>query len=905
MPQQDVHAVDNTSVTTAAIEVLAEQLLRTPSESGRALAFASRRIAETAFHDFSQYVFLGDPYGRDGFETDGNYAAVANFNGFIESFLPTIYLVVAGTLPDRVQGESQTFSRNNGPYESYRDEPLSRFWLSQFAIYTAPFLWASYQVSTAPATFLRALHQATGETLINAIERGLDVFDMATHQFWSDIVDTLAVRASVLVSEGGALAVPAAVEAYRFLPYPTSTINFGLRLIYRQTWTPLGTQPGEIVRTIPLGPKQIEKVSVKVIRRQEETRSSEAVSSTETTRETSETAKDSSEVVAEASKSFNWNVETEASVNYGMFSGSMSAGIGGDSASSSKDTKSRLNETMEKTASKMRSDTKVVVSTRREETFEQDQSSEVSNANEEIAVTYVYSRLQRQYEIATRLAEVNTVILIPETVPHPSQIDGAWIRRHDWLIAKALLDDSFKADLAAVRAYVPPDMADANADPKIATLMGNLSGDSSSATSPIPSYTGYSDVFRMPQETYERELERVRARNHQTAEYIARESRLIRHIKDNILHYCRRIWSTEDPEARLMRFRGIRVPVRWDFFPTGQVAADGSIEGYYEPVVIDETIDTVPLSDIVNPAGPIGFAGNYSVYYVKPSLRWEELHGALKHLRARYCRMEVRVTTPRGSNGPQLSYVAVHPDRITEGSYQIEYFGAVWILKETNPNSWVQIAAPIPFQEGVTFEFDGIRAAITDSDGTLQNGDVFQLEVIATEFLQDPELKVLKWMHAPPIPADEHAVFAKDVIQDMAALVPSVDETLSEEVLPEPSWGELTLRSKAVIRSRFHDYLLAREHTRRFLLETNNLLVDLEVGETSALEEFKRLHRYVDVLKAFEEREAARVTNVRKSELMRRGRYGDPEVEKLTVVAGADAVGGLGVLEGVADEDND
>src|SRR3712207_8352218 len=44
-------------------------------------------------------------------------------------------------------------------------------------------------------------------------------------------------------------------------------------------------------------------------------------------------------------------------------SAKLSAGMGEDKASSSKDTKTKLNETMAKTASRMKRDTKVVVST--------------------------------------------------------------------------------------------------------------------------------------------------------------------------------------------------------------------------------------------------------------------------------------------------------------------------------------------------------------------------------------------------------------------------------------------------------------------------------------------------------------------------------------------------------------
>jgi hypothetical protein len=642
---------------------------------------------------------------------------------------------------------------------------------------------------------------------------------------------------------------------------------------------------------VPLGPKQIERVSAKVIRRFEETRTVETLTATETMRETADTSKDSSEVVAEASKSFNWSVEAEASASYGTASGSITASVGGDSASSSRETKSRLNETMEKTAAKMRSETKVVVSTRQEQTFEQEQSSEISNGNEEIAVTYVYSRLQRQYEIATRLAEVNSVVFIAETVPHPSEITGNWIRRFDWILQKVLLDESFVADLAAVRSRHELEVP--TVDTNFNSLMGTVAGG-------LPAtYTGQSDIFKNPQDAYERELQRVRSHNREDADYRARELRLIRHIQANILHYCRAIWSSEDPEARQMRFYDIQVPIRWEFYATGSADATGVVPGYYQPVVMDEG-DQARLSEIVNPAGPIGFAGNYAVYYMKPIDRLMTLNHSLTHLRAPYLRFELIITPPVAGAGPEITSWAIEPNRFVEGRYRLSLMGALWIERETTPGNWIQLMAPFPYQSGAPFSFDRIRLTIQNVDARpFRDGDAFIVEVVATPFLEDPELKLLKWTVASPqTPAQEAAYFTRDVIQEMGALLPQVDERLQLEALPNPSWGELTAQTRDEIRDRFHEFLLAREHTRRFLLETNNILLDMEIGTTSAVEDFKRLHRYIDVLKVFEEREGVRVENVRRAELLRADRLGDPRMDKLTIVAdGADAI--LGRLDGI------
>jgi hypothetical protein len=60
-------------------------------------------------------------------------------------------------------------------------------------------------------------------------------------------------------------------DEYPFEVFQADSVNLGLRLVYRQEWQHLGTQPGEIVRTIPLGPGQTERITTKIVRRRKRT----------------------------------------------------------------------------------------------------------------------------------------------------------------------------------------------------------------------------------------------------------------------------------------------------------------------------------------------------------------------------------------------------------------------------------------------------------------------------------------------------------------------------------------------------------------------------------------------------------------------------------------------------------
>ena len=43
----------------------------------------------------------------------------------------------------------------------------------------------------------------------------------------------------------------------------------------------------------------------------------------------------------------------------------------------------------------------------------------------------------------TYLAEVRNVVFVAERVPSPVEINANWVREHDWILVKALKDDSF------------------------------------------------------------------------------------------------------------------------------------------------------------------------------------------------------------------------------------------------------------------------------------------------------------------------------------------------------------------------------------------------------------------------------------------------------------------------------
>lgn len=405
---------------------------------------------------------------------------------------------------------------------------------------------------------------------------------------------------------------------YPFEIYPSQSVNFGIAVTYRQRWKTLGIQRGEVVKTIPLGPGQTEKVTTKITRRKKMSRNMESTKESETSTETTDTTKDSSEIVGEASDSFKWNVNAEAGYSGFGYSAKVSAGMEGSQASSSKETTSNLSEAMKKTASKLKSQTKLTVMTESESSFEQESFSEIHNPNDELALTYFYHSLQHQYEVFTYLAEVRNVVFVAERVPSPAEINATWVRKYDWILIKSLKDESFSNILnELIQDLDEPDLIDADNnhyEDMLDKASINFAQFKTIGEGAGQGGLSVPDIYSEPQQQFDRYLREKAIRRRSNRLRDVRRKRLYDHIRQNILHYCRAIWAAEDNDQRLMRYRkeGRTASIQWQ----------GNLINDEEPLEaltnLTPTDVSVPLQDILDPTGPIGFTGNYIVFPLRP-----------------------------------------------------------------------------------------------------------------------------------------------------------------------------------------------------------------------------------------------------------------------------------------------
>lgn len=592
---------------------------------------------------------------------------------------------------------------------------------------------------------------------------------------------------------------------YDFSVFAPQSTNLGLRLVYRQEWRLLGVQRGEVVRTLPLGPRQTEKVSTRVVRRTRTQRTVESVRAVESTTEVTDTSKDSTDVVQETTETSGWKVEGGGSVGVSGMGVEASGSMNEEVSAKVGTTNSFLLESVQKTANKIRMESKVQVSTEGETTFESTSASEIQNPNDEIPVTYVYSKLQRQYEVFTHLNEVNTVVFVAERVPTESELKQ-WIKDHDWIIARVLLDDSFRDALSALNQDVPQPAIE---DPFVA-LFTDAMGHMTAADGTLDILAANTSSLSLQQADLTQEIQRsvqqVRKERDERDRSIAlheqKTLRLLEHVRRNLLHYCRAVWSQEDADQRMLRYRraGIEVPTAWEFVVAdaavelATLAADPSLlmDGTFRPVAGSER----PVADVINPAGPIGYHGNYAVYYVQPDLRLTEANvfEVLDLVRQPY----VDDGDPPGYLDPAREYI----------------------------ESTATVPRPIPpgTKEDMLRLVPALRALYeAESDVPVNDGD----------------------------PSPREQFFADDA---------------------------------NFTDAHYFEFLFRRQFTRQLVLDTNNVMVDIEAGTGSTLEGFKRLHRLVDVMKAVEERNKATLENARLEHRLDAGELDDPDIENMTVV---------------------
>jgi hypothetical protein len=236
-------------------------------------------------------------------------------------------------------------------------------------------------------------------------------------------------------------------ERYKFDVFKENAINFGIMVTYRQTWEPQKYQVGDLVKTIPMAPKEVVRYTTKMVTKK--TRAQKEIEDRLETRrsEAQDTTRVEGEIVAKALERTTFNLSaTETFGGEGMSISATESG-GGESRKESARTKKEFRESVLKSAQEYKQQHRLEVDVTESTETESTTFHEIQNPNDELAVTYLFYELQRQYLISERLHRLTPVILVANAVPAPHQIDDAWLVEHDWILSRAILDDSFRPAL--------------------------------------------------------------------------------------------------------------------------------------------------------------------------------------------------------------------------------------------------------------------------------------------------------------------------------------------------------------------------------------------------------------------------------------------------------------------------
>ncbi|MBO3751115.1 hypothetical protein J5X84_34010 [Streptosporangiaceae bacterium NEAU-GS5] len=416
-------------------------------------------------------------------------------------------------------------------------------------------------------------------------------------------------------------------QAYPFTVYGADagsrSVNFGIVITYRQTWTPVTYQVGRLVASLPLAPGESRKVARRdVIRRKRADRMLSRWDSSERSESTS-TSRAEEEIVAKAMAKTNFELTTKGTYNLGVAEGDSTALLGRDAATDSADTKRTFHEAVIRAVQEYKQEHSTELTTDESTETELSTSQEIKNENNELHVTYLFYELQRRYRLHERIHRVTPVVLVAQEVPNPRDITDAWVLAHDWIIRRVLLDEQLLPALDYLASKVAGDRlalddlaANVNAQRTLVnTMKGDVSALQTEATKRYEALLtainaradeigaedtdgfladtvnffgggGQSTEAAKIREDSARDAQQraidevknlqmrlqreVTALNELTERYARLRSdhrnrevqvaRLRVHIKQNILYYMQAVWSFEVPHQRFLRLHQVRVP---------------------------------------------------------------------------------------------------------------------------------------------------------------------------------------------------------------------------------------------------------------------------------------------------------------------------------------------------------
>lgn len=627
-------------------------------------------------------------------------------------------------------------------------------------------------------------------------------------------------------------------EKYRFDVFAPNSVNYGLLLNYRQHWVPLSYQVGNLVSTIPLAPQEVRRYTTKtVVKRSRNVKEIDDALRT-TKDEQAETSRMDSEIVQRAKQQTNFQMNAQENFgNDNLYKISAGQQTGQDQSVESAQTKREFRESVVKSAQEYRNEHRIEITTEESTEDETTTFREIRNPNDELTVTYLFYELQRRYEVDEQLHKVTPVILVANEVPAPNEVDQAWLLRYDWILKRTLLDKSF--------------------DPALDYLSTNLTG------------------AEVNLKVLQLAVEDQRA-------VVAKISQQVSVANDALNAAGLRLQGVEADEVGALRTRETGSLIKSFFDPLG-VTQTGNVDGNADRAAVDFAKDALDRAQATA----------------------SRLQG---QLRVETTALQVAVDKFTKASAEHFSMLtAIDRLRVHVKDNIIYYMQAIWTYEPTDQRFFRLYNIDVPvFTHNTTIgavqSDSGIAALDTsrntfdlnlptpelDVDGTLklhQVADIENLIGFKGNYMIFPlvNFNYMTWfMMQDYLAVDENGVVARDPDEAGSLTVQELQAALQDfkKIKGPQQFDAMAPKFQQVM-----EQLLSRGKPDMVIVPSNSLYIEALPGTHPLLEDFKLIHRAVDVKKAQADTRHAELENLRLAARLENKEHSDPDIDKLVVVA--------------------
>lgn len=640
-------------------------------------------------------------------------------------------------------------------------------------------------------------------------------------------------------------------ERYAFDVFAKDSVNFGIMVTYRQAWKPEQYQVGDLVSTIPLAPKEVRRYTTRSVTKK--SRAEKELEDNLRTRrnESADTTRADAQIVKKAQEKTHFNLSAEETFGGDGMSITATQSGGGDSTKESAQTKNEMRESVLKSAQEFREQNRMEVDTSASSEDEATTYHEIQNPNDELAVTYLFYELQRTYLVSERIHKLTPVILVANEVPAPHEIDDAWLIQHDWILRRCILDDSFRPALDYLtRSFV-------GAEVNIRILESNA---------------------------------------------IAQKT-LVDKINQQIQTQMGLLASNE---------RSVQEAVQGLTNTQQQQGIFNTVKRIFDPIGITGGADSGAVD-----------AAQAMVDYSRQAL------DRVERERARLmAQLEVATTALQSAVDKLSSAVREHYDRVAEidrlrvhvKENVLYYMQAIWRQEPPDQRFFrlydIDVPIVMPTSNGVTVDVAtasdgrslpaGVGAVLGDADAVLTTLPMPEVSVVRRKLVDVANLdEVLAYK-------GNYMVFALkennyitlhmmqdylDVGEELQLRDPdelgnySIDELqkLAAAVLAKtPDPAEKKARREEIKQMLIDRLTSPRKDNDRVIVPTSSLYIECLVGTHPLLEDFKLIHRALDVKKVQAEVRRAELENIRLAARALEGEREDPDIERKIVIQGVE-----------------